>query len=420
MYFCGMQKALKIILNSFWLALLELRNNKLRTFLSLLGVTFGIFCIIGVLSVITSLERNIQNDIKSLGSNTIYIDKWDYSGGPDYPWWKYVKRPEPKYEEMRFIKEKSTAVKNICFNVNANFNIEHKNDVLEGINYYGISDDFDQVQPIEIAFGRYLNPYDFNYGSPNIVIGYENAEILFGKAELAVGKEVKLKNKYANIVGVIKKQGKSMIGGWEFDRCILMPYRFFKQMYEEKYSNPTIMVLGQDYVSLEALRDELKGIMRAVRKLGPAEEDDFTLNAVSDFSKAVSGFFSSVNLGGWFIGLLSLIVGTFSIANIMFVTVRERTPIIGLKKAIGATKGTILTEFLLEASFICILGGMIGLLLVFALTKIATAAFDFPIFISTSLMGMAIFLCVLIGVLAGIIPASIAARMDPVVAIRSK
>jgi putative ABC transport system permease protein len=415
-----MQKTLKIIFNSFRLALLELRNNKLRTFLSLLGVTFGIFCIIGVLSVITSLERNIQNDIKSLGSNTIYIDKWDYSGGPDYPWWKYVKRPEPKYEEMRFIKEKSTAVKNICFNVNTNYNIEHKNDMLEGINYYGISDDFDLVQPIEIAYGRYLNPYDFNYGSPNIVIGYENAEKLFGKPELAVGKEVKLKNKYANIVGVIKKQGKSMIGGWEFDRCILMPYRFFKQMYEEKYSNPTIMVLGHDYVSLDALKDELKGVMRAVRKLGPAEEDDFTLNAISDFSKAVSGFFSSVNLGGWFIGLLSLIVGTFSIANIMFVTVRERTPVIGLKKAIGANKGTILTEFLLEAAFICILGGLIGLLLVFGLTKIATAAFDFPIYISTSLLGMAIFLCVLIGVLAGIIPASIAARMDPVVAIRSK
>ena len=211
-----------------------------------------------------------------------------------------------------------------------------------------------------------------------------------------------------------------MIGGWEFDQCILLPYRFFKQMFEERWANPTIMVLGQDNVSLEALRDDLKGVMRAIRKLGPVEEDDFSLNAVSDFSKAVSGFFSSVNLGGWFIGLLSLVVGTFSIANIMFVTVRERTPVIGLKKAIGANKGTILTEFLLEAAFICILGGMIGLLLVFGLTKLASAMFNFPIYISTSLLGMAIFLCVMIGVMAGIIPASIAARMDPVVAIRSK
>jgi putative ABC transport system permease protein len=251
-------------------------------------------------------------------------------------------------------------------------------------------------------------------------MGYENAEVLFGNAEKAVGKEVKLKNRKAVVVGVIKKQGKSLIGGWEFDKCIIMPYRFFKQMYEEKYANPTIMIQGKENVTIEALKDELKGVVRGIRKLGPTEEDNFTLNAVSDFSKAVSGFFSSVNLGGWFIGLLSLIVGTFSIANIMFVTVRERTPVIGLKKAIGANKGTILTEFLLESAFICILGGIIGIVMVFTLTQILSSALDFPVFISTGLLGMAIFLCISIGVMAGIIPASIAAKMDAVVAIRSK
>jgi putative ABC transport system permease protein len=415
-----MRKAFKIIANSFRLAVLELKNNKLRTFLSLLGVTFGIFCIIGVLSTVRSLETNVQNDIKALGSNTIYLDKWDYSGGPDYPWWKYVKRPEPKYEEMNLIREKSSAVGNIAFNVNANFRVEHGNDVIENVNYYGVSDEFNAVQPFEIVFGRYLNPMEFNYGSASIVMGYENADVLFGSAEKAVGKQVRLRNRSAVVVGVIKKQGKSMIGGWEFDRCIIMPHRFFNQMYEERWSNPTIMIQGKPNVTVEALRDELTGVVRSIRKLGPMDEDDFTLNAVSDFSKAVSGFFSSVNLGGWFIGLLSLIVGTFSIANIMFVTVRERTPVIGLKKAIGANRGTILTEFLLESAFICILGGLIGLFLVFSLTIILTSALDFPVFISGGLLGMALFLCIGIGVLAGIIPASIASRMDAVVAIRSK
>ena len=415
-----MLKTLKIIANSFRLAVLELKNNKLRTFLSLLGVTFGIFCIIGVLATVSSLEKNVQDDINSLGSNTIYLDKWDYSGGPDYPWWKYVNRPEPKYEEMHLILEKSSAVGNICFNLNSNFNVEHENDVIENVNYYGVSENFDVIQPFEMAYGRYLNGSEFNIGSPAIVMGYENAEVLFGNAEKALGKEVKLKNKKAVIVGIIKKQGKSLIGGWEFDRCIIMPYRFFKQMYEEKWSNPTIMIQGKENVSVYALKDELKGVVRGIRKLGPLEEDNFTLNAVSDFSKAVSGFFSSVNLGGWFIGLLSLIVGTFSIANIMFVTVRERTPVIGLKKAIGANKFTILTEFLLESAFICILGGLIGIFLVFTLTKILSSALDFPVSISMSLLSMAIFLCVSIGILAGIIPASIASRMDAVVAIRSK
>ncbi len=415
-----MLKAFKIVANSFRLAMLELKNNKLRTFLSLLGVTFGIFCIIGVLSTVSSLETNVQNDIKSLGSNTIYLDKWDYSGGPDYPWWKYVKRPEPKYEEMNLIREKSSAVENIAFNVNTQFRVEHGNDVIENVNYFGVSDEFNIVQPFEIAYGRYLNPMEFTYGSASIVMGYENADVLFGSAEKALGKQVKLRNRSAVIVGVIKKQGKSMIGGWEFDRCIIMPHRFFTQMYEERWSNPTIMIQGKPNVTVDALRDELTGVVRSIRKLGPMEENDFTLNAVSDFSKAVSGFFSSVNLGGWFIGLLSLIVGTFSIANIMFVTVRERTPVIGLKKAIGATRGTILTEFLLESAFICILGGLIGLFLVFSLTKILSAALDFPVFISAGLLGMAMFLCIGIGVMAGIIPASIASRMDAVVAIRSK
>ena len=415
-----MRKTLKIIGNSFRLAVLELRNNKLRTFLSLLGVTFGIFCIIGVLATVSSLEKNVQDDINALGSNTIYLDKWDYSGGPDYPWWKYVNRPEPKFEEMKLIVEKSSAVGNICFNLNTNFAVEHENDVIEGVNYYGVSEDFNIIQPFELAYGRYLTGFEFTSGSPSIVMGFENAEVLFGNAEKALGKEVKLKNRKAVIVGVIKKQGKSLIGGWEFDKCIILPYRFFKQMYEEKYANPTIMIQGKENVTIEALKDDLKGAVRGIRKLGPTEEDNFTLNAVSDFSKAVSGFFSSVNLGGWFIGLLSLIVGTFSIANIMFVTVRERTPVIGLKKAIGANKGTILTEFLLESAFICILGGIIGIVMVFTLTQILSSALDFPVFISTGLLGMAIFLCISIGVMAGIIPASIAAKMDAVVAIRSK
>ncbi len=415
-----MRKTLKIIASSLRLALLELKNNKLRTTLSLLGVTFGIFCIIGVLSTVTSLEKNVQDGVKSLGSNTIYIDKWDYSGGPDYPWWRYVKRPEPKYEEMRFIRDKSKAVMHIAYNLSTQFNVEFENDQLQGVNYYGVSEGFHDIQPFEIAYGRYLNLMEFDHGTPSIIMGYENAEKLFGKPEKAVGKEVKLKNRNAVIAGVIKKQGKSLIGGWEFDRCIIMPHRFFKQMYEERYNNPVIMVQGNEHVTTEALKDELKGAMRSLRRLGPKEEDNFSLNAVSDFSKAVSGFFGSVNIGGWFIGFLSLVVGTFSIANIMFVTVRERTPIIGLKKAIGAKKRTILAEFLLESSFICLLGGLIGLILVFTLTKFLSAAFNFPVFISIGILSLAITICIIIGILAGIIPASIAARMDPVVAIRSK
>ncbi len=131
--FIPMKKFIEILGNSFRLAILELKNNKLRTTLSLLGVTFGIFCIIGVLATVNSLEQSVQNDIKSLGSNTIYIDKWDYSGGPDYPWWKYVNRPEPKYDEMRELKARSTVIKNACFTLSNQSNIEWGNDMLTNV-----------------------------------------------------------------------------------------------------------------------------------------------------------------------------------------------------------------------------------------------------------------------------------------------
>lgn len=416
-----MRKTLEIVWTTLKLAIQELAKNKLRTFLSLFGVTIGIFCIIGVLSTVNSLEKNIQDGIKSLGTNTIYIDKWDYQGGAEYPWWKYVNRPSPKLTEMKLIKEKISAKIAAVFSFTTQSFIQYDNDKLDGINYHGITDEFEKIQPVEIAYGRYLNQMDFDFGTPNIVIGYENAEMLFGKAEKAVGKEVALRNKKAIVIGVIKKQGKSFIDGWEFDKSIVLSYKFMKQMlFNERWNNPKIIIAGPEGMSSDALKDELKGAMRSIRRLGPTEEDDFALNAISDFSKNTSQLFGSVNLGGWLIGLLSLIVGAFGIANIMFVTVKERTPIIGLKKAIGAKRGTILMEFLLESALICIIGGLIGILLVVILAQLLSSAFNFPIFVSTQILGLAIFICIAIGMLAGIIPAMIASKMDPVVAIRSK
>jgi putative ABC transport system permease protein len=416
-----MRKTIEILWTTFKLALQELGKNKMRTFLSLFGVTIGIFCIIGVLSTVSSLEKNIQDGIKSLGNNTIYIDKWDYQGGADYPWWKFVNRPSPKLNEIDLIKNKISANINIVFNFTTQSFIQYDNDKLDGINYHGVTDEFDKIQPIEIQYGRYLNQMEFDYGTNSIVIGYDNAEKLFGSAEKAVGKIVDLRNKKAVIVGVIKKQGKSFVEGWQFDQSILLSYGFMKQMlFNERWNNPKIIVKGPENMSSDALKDELKGAMRSIRRLGPVEDDDFSLNAISDFSKSASSLFANVNLGGWMIGLLSLIVGAFGIANIMFVTVRERTPIIGLKKAIGAKKRTILMEFLLESAMICIIGGLIGIILVVIMAQLLTSVFDFPVFVSGNILTLAITICVSIGILAGIIPAMIAARMDPVVAIRSK
>lgn len=415
-------KLFTILWNSFKMALQELRVNKLRTFLSLFGVTIGIFCIISVLATVNSLESKIQDDIKSFGSNTIYIDKWEYSGGPEYPWWKFVNRPSPKYDEVKFIKEKSTLAKYVSYFNGTTATVVYENNQLNNVNIYGVSEEFTSIQKVDIAFGRYMTSSEFLRGNPVAVIGYQNAEQLFGKAALAVGKTVSIDGKNINIIGVIVKQGQSIVGGFDYDWCIIETHRCFASVYDENsnFSQPFIMVNGKDNVPTPALIDELRGIMRQLRRLKPRQDDNFALNDVNDFSKSVSGFFGSVNVGGWAIAGLSLIVGAFGIANIMFVTVRERTSQIGLKKAIGAKSRTILTEFLLESAFLSIMGGFLGLLLVWILAAVLSTTLPFPIIVSKNIILLAFSICFVIGILAGIIPASIAAKMNPVVAIRSK
>ena len=414
-----MRTVLNILVNSFKLTMQELFANKLRTALSLIGISFGIFCIIGVLATVNSLEKNIQNEIKELGSNTIYIDKWEYSGGADYPYWKFVNRPMPKYDEVELIKQRSQLTGNVAYNIHTLTNVEYKNSILQGVTMYGITEEQNIIQPLVIQYGRYFSSAEFISGSNVLIIGFDNASNLFGKPENAIGKEIIVKNKKIKLIGVIKKEGQNFIG-WNYDNCVMLPYKLCKQIFDQKRSDPFILVKGKDDVNVAALKDELKGVMRSIRRLKPTQEDDFALNDVNGFSDQVSSIFGSINIGGWAIGLLSLIVGAFGIANIMFVTVKERTAMIGLKKAVGAKSGSILLEFLLEASVICILGGLIGLFLVYILTIILSQVFNFPVFISGGILSLAICLCILIGILAGIIPASIAARLDPVVAIRSK
>ncbi len=418
----NMRRILEILASSLSLTWQEFRSHKVRTLLSLSGVAFGIFCIIGVLAMVDSLERAVQNDIKALGTNTVYIDKWEYSGGgPDYPWWKFVKRPAPKLEEMLILKEKIQTATAIAMNNSTNASIEVEDNTVSGINYYGVTEDFTIIQKVEVDQGRYLLPNDFDQAANSVVMGTEVAENLFGKPEKAIGQLVTLKGgKKGVVVGLIKKQGKSILGGFEYDKSIIVPYNFMRTISLEENLNPVIMVKGRDDVPMTRLKDDLLGAMRSIRKLKPTQEDNFSLNDIDSFSEFMETIFGYINQGGWAIALLSLIVGMFGVANIMFVTVRERTSQIGLKKAIGAKKRMILTEFLLESAFLCIMGGILGLAGVFLLTLAAGAAVGFAIVISPSILVLAISICIIVGVLAGIIPASIAARMDPVVAIRSK
>jgi len=417
-----MRRTIQIVSSSLKMALMELWKNKLRTFLSLFGITIGIFCIIGVMATLGSLEHNIQSEIKSFGTNTIYLDKWDYSSGGDgqYPWWKFIKRPSPKFEQIEQIMQRTPSAKYAAFKINRQADVEYEDNALKNVLLYGFTDDFSNIQPVEIMYGRYMSPSEFQQGTNAAVIGNEVAEQLFVRPERAVGRMITTKGKKIIIVGVIKKQGNQMLGGWQLDDAVVMPYRYARTIMDERNAEPLILVQGLDNLPIAVLKDDLKGAMRAINKLSPAQEDNFSLNDVNEWSKAFEAAFSGINMGGMLIGGISLIVGLFGVANIMFVSVKERTSQIGLKKAIGAKSHIILIEFLLEAAFLCLIGGFIGLALVLGLTKILSGAFNFPVYISTSNLVTAISICFVVGVLAGIIPAIIAARLNPVVAIRSK
>lgn len=411
-------KALNIFANSLVLTFKELKVNKLRTALSLTGVAFGIFCIIGVLATVNSLEQNIQNEVKSMGSNTIYIDKWDYSGGPNMPWWKMRSRPPMKYEEAALVKERSYLLDDIAFLLQTRAAISYKNDVIPSASVYGVTEAQNKIQPLRIGAGRYLSDPEFKSGSSVCVIGYENAMSFYGSMERALGKNIEVKGRKLTVIGVIAKEGQNFIG-WDYDNCIVIPYRLTIQLFDESNSGPILIAKGKTNVSPDALYQELRGIMRQVRRLSLSQPDNFSLNSVEAFSKAISSSFVMINVVGSIIGGISLIVGMFGIANIMFVTVKERTPVIGLKKAIGAKKSSILFEFLMEAAILCLLGGIIGLFFVWILTLILSGPLNFPVFIGKGMLFTTFIICLLVGIIAGIIPASQAAKMDPVVAIRS-
>lgn len=413
-----MRKLLNIVFNSLKMAWEELRTNKMRTFLSLFGVTIGIFCIIGVLATVQSLKSNIKDGLKDLGSNTVYVQKWPWGGGGEYPWWKYMKRPEPKYEEMRPIKTRSQYADAVAFMLFNNSNVEYSDNLITNVTWYGATDEFNLIQEVKIGEGRYINSSEFANGSPVIVMGYENAVKLFDVPQRAVGKQVVIAGRTATIVGVMKKAGRSLVGGWDFDNIIIVPFNFCRQVVNERNAGRFLLVKGKEGISVEDLKDELKGIMRSVRKLRPTEEDNFALNDVTASSQSLDGLFRSLNIGGLVIGGFSLIVGLFGIANIMFVTVKERTGQIGLKKAVGAQKAYIMTEFLLESSFLCILGGLIGVILVFGITMALSAVLPFKVFLAPSIIALALGISIGVGLLAGIIPAWNAAKLDPVVAIR--
>lgn len=415
----AMIATIKILWSSLKMAVQELRMNKLRTFLSLLGITIGIFCIIAVFTATNSLESNIRKGLEALGSDVIFIQKWPWDGGPDMPWWKFVNRPQPEYKELRYMTEKTHSVQFAAFAFSSgNKRIDYKSESMEGVEFLPVTEDYIKIQSLKIIGGRYFAGKE-NDGANVAILGGNIWDGLFGSPEAALGKVIRVAGRPVRVIGVLKKKGSGM-DAINYDNTVMVPYAFGKTVVDERlYGDPFITVKAKPGVSVKEMKDELTGVMRAIRRLRPTEEDDFSLNEITSASGNLESIFVKINIGGIIIAMFALIVGGFGIANIMFVTVKERTNIIGLKKAIGARKKVILMEFLLEAIMLCLVGGGLGLLLVYMITLVLNMFDVFPVALTMKNIIIGLSVSTVVGVIAGFIPAWSASKLDPVVAIRS-
>jgi putative ABC transport system permease protein len=411
-------ETLKLTFQQLWL-------NKLRTFLSLFGITVGIFSIIAILTAVDALKNNINQSINSLGDNVIFVNKWawTFDGPSDYPWWKYFQRPNVKYENYKYVQAKSKLAEYVTFELNPRQapEISYKDKKTHKGVISAVTDNYGKVFQLDISQGRYLSTMEIGNGLNVCVIGGDIADKLYKNISNPVGMEMRMAGKPLTIVGVITKKGEDLLG-FNYDKAVIVPLDYYTRNFsiDENSIDKTLEIRTKPDVSLEELKQELTGIMRAARKLRPTQEDNFSVNQLSVIAKGFDGVFDSLGMVKWVIGAFSLIVGGFGIANIMFVSVSERKALIGIKKALGAKRSDILLEFLLEAIFLCMMGAVVGLLLVYIMCYFATDASGMEFKIGPVNVAIAFGISFMLGILAGIIPAYLAATMDPVEAIRSK
>jgi putative ABC transport system permease protein len=409
----------RLIGESFRFAADALRQNKLRTMLSLLGITIGIFAIIFVFSAADTFRSKLQESIDKLGSKTIFVQKWPWGGFGDYPWWKYVNRPEPSLRDYLALKERLEYAEGVSYEIYADSRtVKYRSNSVEGAGLKAASQDFNKTWNIDFQEGRYFTENEGRAGSPLIILGADIADGLFN-GESAVGKKIVVMGRRLTVVGVFKKEGEDMLGMSQ-DKNILIPLNFAKSLFDVESGryDPTITVRGKEHIALEEIESEIEGAMRAIHKIKPGADDDFALNKSTIASNQLDVMFGIVDIAGWVIGGFSILVGGFGIANIMFVSVKERTNIIGIQKSLGAKNYFILLQFLFEAIALCLLGGLLGLLLVYICTLISGAlGFQMVLFMKNIILGIGV--SFVIGTISGFWPAYSASRLDPVEAIRS-
>jgi putative ABC transport system permease protein len=412
-------------MESFRFAWNALKVNLLRTFLSLLGVTIGIFAIITVFTIVDSLEKNIKDSFSFLGAGVIYIEKWPFpGGGGEYKWWEYFRRPNVSYTEFKFLENNLKAASSIAiFAIRGNVTAKYKSNSINNGNLRGGSYMYNEIFELNIEDGRYFTYSEMDAGRNVVIIGNEIKNTLFPTGQDPIGKEIKINNRKYTVIGTIKREGESFLGTPSNDDNLLIPYNSFRKMFQTGTGswNETTSRIGVKGMKgdegLVELENETIGMLRSRRGLKPKEGENFALNRPEAIANIIGGVFVIINLAGAVIGGFAILVGGFGIANIMFVSVQERISIIGLQKSLGAKNYFILFQFLFESIFLSVIGGLAGLFFVYLITYIPMGDLEVVMSMRNILLGLGI--SAAIGIISGIIPAIRASRLNPVIALRS-
>jgi putative ABC transport system permease protein len=409
---------LRMFRESFAFAFGSVIVNKLRTFLSLFGITIGIVSIISVFTVFDWMESSIRKSIESLGDNTIYIEKWPWTPDPDIKWWDMIRWPPPSTDDYEALIRRSNSAEAICYTVYSGETIKYRGTAVNDTYITAVTHDFQDVRSFELEKGRFFTESESAAGKPVAVIGSEMADKLFDNID-PLGREITIGRHKAQVIGVFKKEGSGGLSDSGMDETTVVPLNFSRQFvnFRNLFLNSDIMIRGKKGVSVQQLSDEVTMILRAARRLGPGEENNFSINQASQITSTLEPVFRGINIAGWIIGGFSILVGGFGIANIMFVSVRERTSIIGIQMALGSKRRWILSQFLTESVLLSITGGILGLIVVFIGTLFVNYFYNLNMFLTASNIILAIAISGTIGIVAGFAPASAASRMNPVEAI---